>query len=89
MPDQSVLLMRLGDLVIAEWSHNGAMRFWKADSKAAPEFHLTDYNGADLRSGSIKVKAGSGYRDAIVHMPNGQWMMWAGNAIEFHTGVRV
>jgi EH_Signature domain len=88
LPDQSVLLMRLGDLLIAEWSHNGAMRFWKADSNAAPEFHLADYNGADLRNGSIKVKVAGGYRDAIVHMPNGQWMTWARNAIEFHTGVR-
>ena len=88
LPDQSVLLMRLGDLVIAEWSHNGAMRFWKADSNAAPEFHLANYNGADLRSGSIKVKVGGDYRGAIVHTPNGQWMRWASNAIEFHTGVR-
>ncbi|WP_354256621.1 EH signature domain-containing protein [Bradyrhizobium sp. F1.13.3] len=89
LPDQSVLLMRLGDLVIAEWSHNGAMRFWKADSRSAPQFHLKDYSGADLRSGSIKIKVGSGYRDSIVHTPNGQWMTWASNAIEFHTGVRV
>jgi hypothetical protein len=88
LSDQSVLLMRLGDLIIAEWSHNGAMRFWKAGSNAAPEFHLADYSGADLRSGSIRVKVGGGYRDAIVHTPNGQWMMWASNAIEFHTGVR-
>jgi EH_Signature domain len=89
LPDQSVLLMRLGDLVIAEWSHNGAMRFWKADSRSAPQFHLKDYSGADLRSDSIKIKVGSGYRDSIVHTPNGQWMTWASNAIEFHTGVRV
>jgi hypothetical protein len=89
LPNQSVLLMRLGDLVIAEWSHSGAMRFWKADSKAAPEFHLANYNGTDLRSGSLKVRVGSSYRDAIVHTPNGDWMRWAGNAIEFHTSVRV
>jgi hypothetical protein len=88
LPKQSVLLMRLGDLVIAEWSHDGAIRFWKADSNAAPEFHLANYNGADLRSGSIKVKVGGDYRDAIVHTPNGQWMVWASNAIEFHTNVR-
>jgi hypothetical protein len=29
--DQSVLLLRIGPLVIAEWSHNGSMRAWLAD----------------------------------------------------------
>ena len=75
LPDQSVLLMRLGDLVLAEWRRDGAMRFWKADSRSAPQFHLKDYSGADLRSGSIKIKVGSGYRDSIVHTPNGQWIV--------------
>lgn len=88
LTNQSVLLMRLGDLVIAEWSHSGAMRFWKAGSKEAPEFHLREYNAADLRSGSIRVKVGGDYRDSIVHTPNGQWMRSASDAIEFQTGVR-
>jgi hypothetical protein len=89
LTNQSVLLMRLGDLVIAEWSHSGAMRFWKSGSKDAPEFHLKEYNASDLRNGSIRVKVGGGYRDSIVHTPNGQWMSSASNAIELHTGVRV
>jgi len=88
LPDQSVLLMRLGDLVIAEWSHSGAMRFWLADNKSAPKFHKNEYTASELRAGSIKVRTSSGYRDSIVHLPNGQWMTFASDAIEFHTGVR-
>jgi hypothetical protein len=86
---QSVLLMRLGDLVIAEWSHNGAMRFWKASDKAAPEFHLSEYSARLLRNGGLKIKVGNEYRSAIVHQQNGQWMRWARDTIEFHTGIRV
>ncbi len=89
LPNQSVLLMRLGDLIIAEWSHSGAMRFWKAEDKAAPVFHLSEYNSPRLRNGSIKIKVGVGTRESLVHQPNGQWMMWARNAIEYHTGVSV
>jgi hypothetical protein len=89
LPNQSVLLMRLGDLIIAEWSHNGAMRFWKADDRSAPVFHLREYSGSSLRNGSIEIKVGNGTRDALIHQPNGQWMVWARNAIEHHTGVSV
>jgi hypothetical protein len=45
----SVLLMRIGDLVIAEWSHNGTCRVWASDSYAAPQLHGFDYTGAQLR----------------------------------------
>jgi hypothetical protein len=48
----SVLLMRIGDLVIAEWSHNGTCRVWASDSDAAPQLHGFDYTGAQLREDS-------------------------------------
>ena len=89
LPNQSVLLMRLGDLIIAEWSHSGAMRFWKASNENAPEFHLSEYLGYQLRQNSLKVKVGSEFRDAIIHHDNGQWMRWASRTIEHHTGVSV
>jgi hypothetical protein len=89
LPNQSVLLMQIGDLIIAEWSHSGAMRFWKAGEKAAPKFHLGEYWSSTLRRGSLKVKVGSTVRDSIIHHENGHWMTWARNAIEYHTGVRV
>ena len=85
--NQSVLLMRLGDLTIAEWSHSGAMRFWKNDTKSTPPFHSKEYLGSELRSESIKIRVGSGYRDSIIHSSNGEWMRWASAAIKHHTGV--
>lgn len=88
-PNHSVLLMRLGDLVIAEWSHDGALRFWKAGSKSAPQFHKREYAARELRADSIKIRTHNGYRDSIVHSHSGQWMTLASDAIELHTGVRI
>lgn len=87
--DQSVLLMRIGDLIIAEWSHNGAMRFWKATDKHAPQFHLREYLGSQLRNGSLKVKVGNVLRDSIIHHENGDWMRWATNTIKYYTNVTI
>ena len=87
--DQSVLLMRLGDLIIAEWSHNGAIRFWKADGKDSPKFHLREYAGPELRRNSLRVKVGAESRDSIIHHENGIWMRWAAAAIRRFTGVTV
>jgi hypothetical protein len=89
LTNQSVLLMRVGDLVIAEWSHSGAMRFWKADGKSAPQFHSKEYLGSELRNDSLKIRVGSGYRDSIIHSANGEWMRSASNVIKHHTGVSV
>jgi hypothetical protein len=44
--DQSVLLLRIGPLLIAEWSHNGSMRAWLADE--APRLGRASYARGDL-----------------------------------------
>ncbi len=36
--EQSVLLMKIGDMTVAEWSHNGSCRIWKKGNRSAPEF---------------------------------------------------
>jgi len=46
--DQSVLLLRIGPLTIAEWSHNGSMRAWLGDD--APKLGQSSY----LRSHLIR-----------------------------------
>ena len=87
--DQSVLLMRLGDLVIAEWSHNGAMRFWKSAEKNSPQFHLKEYFASQLRDNSLKIRVGNAYRNSIIHHENGEWMNAAANAIKHFTNITV
>jgi hypothetical protein len=48
----SVLMMRIGDLIIAEWSDNGACRFWSDTDPAAPQLYSKIYGEKGLRTTS-------------------------------------
>lgn len=48
-PNHSVLLLKIGSLIIAEWSHNGKCRIWKAGNEAQPGFYERLYRRAELR----------------------------------------
>ena len=50
--DQSVLLMRIGSLTIAEWSHTGSVRIWHADNPQAPVLYKNRYPAYLLRKDS-------------------------------------
>ena len=78
--DQAVLLLQIGDLIIADWSHNGRLRIWRRDNEQAPEFDLKSYIAADLRTGSNL--------DAV-HLPPDGWQMKTANYIQKDTGVSV
>ena len=52
-PEQSVLLLRMSGVTIAEWSHNGSCRIWLDGNEDAPKLYQgRDYSGAELRRGS-------------------------------------
>ena len=88
LPNQSVLLMQLGDLVIAEWSHDGAIRFWKTGDNA-PQFNRPEYTAGALRAPGLRVKTGAGIKESIRHDDQGNWMRWASNAIKQQTGISI
>ena len=53
--NQSVLLMRINGLIIAEWSHNGKCRIWNQresqDKRAGvPQLYLKEYRAEELRT---------------------------------------
>jgi hypothetical protein len=48
----SVLLLRVGSLTIAEWSHNGSCRVWNNGNKSAPKFYDRLYASSQLREGA-------------------------------------
>jgi hypothetical protein len=41
--DQSIIVLRIGDLVVCEWSHNGRIRAWRANSENAPRLDHQTY----------------------------------------------
>lgn len=50
--DQSVLLMKIGGAVVAEWSHNGSCHFWRPGRKNAPSLYQVEYRRDDVREGA-------------------------------------
>jgi hypothetical protein len=56
---QAALLMRIGTLVIAEWSHSGSCRIWdeSRSRQKVPRLFEQDYSSGDLREGVDKTDA--------------------------------
>jgi hypothetical protein len=78
---QAVLLLRIGDLVIGDWSHNGALRIWRSDNPAAPSFYRRDYEAAELRRNSDFSRVHS--------YPPGAWQADTAQFIRRHTRIRI
>ncbi len=49
---QAVLLMRIGAVLVADWSHNGRCHIWLADNPQAPELYKSEYLRDELECGS-------------------------------------
>jgi hypothetical protein len=49
--NHSVLLMRLGRMTVAEWSHNGTCRFWLEGNRDAPAMYRPSYSRDELVHG--------------------------------------
>jgi hypothetical protein len=47
-PDHCVLLLHIGSVVIAEWSHNGTCRAWLENSKHCPRLYRDEYSRSEL-----------------------------------------
>ncbi|WP_374944918.1 EH signature domain-containing protein [Sphingomonas sp.] len=90
-PSHSALILSIGDLRIAEWSHNGSCRFWPhphashADSRLsrvkAPMLYQDNYDGTLLRT----TFGPKGF-EFMSHTSG--WQAKAANIIFRHTGHR-
>ncbi|BCW87126.1 hypothetical protein sos41_02520 [Alphaproteobacteria bacterium SO-S41] len=47
-PRQSALLLRIGTLVIADWSHSGKYNIWDSSNPSSPKFYLKEYDADSL-----------------------------------------
>jgi hypothetical protein len=80
--DHAVLLLRIGDLVIADWSHNGKLRAWRSNNKRAPQFYLSAY-------GSYGLRVDSDFDISHMQADSGGWQEKAEAYIRKHTGIRL
>lgn len=62
----SLLLMELGGLVIAEWSHNGKCRAWKRTDSRAPQLGRSQYTRSEIIIPSLQIVPEYS-EDGIVH----------------------
>jgi hypothetical protein len=88
--NQSVLLLKIGDLIFTEWSHNGSLRASHQSDEMAPNLYQNIYQGAALRSiVSMDFHYGMNVNPQLVHSNSsgGTWQRKARDFICRHTGV--
>ncbi|MBF0419994.1 MAG: hypothetical protein HQL78_07495 [Magnetococcales bacterium] len=76
--DHAVLIMHIGNLVVADWSHNGKCHIWLPDNADAPKLYRHAYHRDELVNGSNFYK---------VHVGN-----WQSDVLDFirrHTGITI
>jgi hypothetical protein len=96
--NQSVLLMRIGPLVLCEWSHNGKLRAWPAEWKNAPALYQSSYSRDDLTGKGLPfppnpATGSRGSDDGLGLAHNGSDRgLWQGSAAELlarRAGIRI
>ena len=91
-PNQSVLLLKIGQLVFTEWSHNGSLRAYVDGERGTPGLYETEYHGTDLRAPiSMDFHGGANVNPELRHMNStgGTWQRKARDFIRQQTGVFV
>jgi hypothetical protein len=74
--NDSLLLLRIGTLTIAEWSHVGACRLWKAGNPNKPSLYRHTYK---------KQETNRLPSEAVVHA-NAEAYLWQGRVSEYIRG---
>jgi hypothetical protein len=90
--NQSVLLMKIGGHVFAEWSHNGSLRAYHEGGTDTPALYEPSYSGIDLRQArSLDFHSGDNDNPELrhVHSQNGHWQRKARDFIRRNTGLRM
>ena len=97
LAEHSVLLMRVGDVIFCEWSHNGSLRAWPTDWGAAPRLTRSAYDRRDLMAIGLpfpknaKLKGGNAGGTGLAHHGSnyGHWQGSVAELIARRTGLRL
>jgi hypothetical protein len=82
LANHAVLLLRIGDLTLAEWSHTGALRIWKAGQRGAPRLEQRSFDAANLRDPKAAKFTHHGSQ-------SGSWQAAVAGAVLHETGIVV
>lgn len=85
---QSVMILRIGGLIISEWSHNGSCRAWDAGDAKAPRLMRRSYARTDFVTDSLVIQ---GDRRGLSHTGSegGLWQGRLSTFIQNRTNIRV
>jgi hypothetical protein len=88
--DQAVLLMRVGTLVLTEWSHAGKLRAWPSDWKNAPRLGRSEYTRGELVGRSLPFPD-TEEKDGLRHSGSerDRWQHRAAAVLASHGGPRL
>jgi hypothetical protein len=78
-----LLLLRVGNLTIAEWSHMGSCRIWRAMNKSKPEMYRYRYTKAAIVNSSPDETVRHGGAQS------GHWQLALATYVRHHTGAEV
>jgi hypothetical protein len=96
--NQSALLLRIGPLVISEFTHNGKLRAWPAEWRNTPQLGRQDYGRGDLTGKCLpfppnpyRGSGGDPSGQGLSHIGSdtGYWQGSAAALIERHAGIRI
>ncbi len=82
--NQSVLLMRIDDVIVAEWTHDGKVRLWDRRSPSSPAFYKNTYLPEQLRGAGVRYSASEEHP----HDRPGHWMRKVDQFIRERTGIK-
>lgn len=97
-PKQSALLLRIGPLVIGEFTHNGKLRVWPAEWSKAPQLGRQTYARNDLTGKCLpfppnpyRGRGGDTTGRGLSHISshNDYWQGSAAALLERHAGIRI
>lgn len=88
---QSILLLRIGQILFCEWSHNGRLRAQRVDSALAPAMYKSYYESDDLRFKSLDFNNELLQDPGLVHFSSqsGGWQDRARVFVQQQTGIRL
>ena len=80
------LVMKIGTLVVADWSHNGRCIIWQGDDETAPSLYRSEYDSGSL----APMNAPQGGLEKSHHGSiNLNWQRAISEFIRQQTGLRV
>lgn len=91
-PNQSVLMLRMGDLLLCDWSHQGRLRAISASSRQAPKLYLPQYELFELRFATpLDFNQGQDQDPGLLHTGSkqGAWQDTARQFIAQHLNIHL